>query len=100
MTVVAESEDTAERKLSEWLLRRGRHPTGRKEVTSVAQVQLQSGQRYDASIRRQGLGLAISNALVELQGGKIWVESAKGQGAAFFVELPVNGQAAAPHGHA
>jgi signal transduction histidine kinase len=35
-----------------------------------------------------GLGLAISRGLVELHGGRIWVESAKGGGASFFVRLP------------
>lgn len=37
-----------------------------------------------------GLGLAIVRSLVELHGGNIWVESAgEGQGATFFVELPL-----------
>ena len=35
-----------------------------------------------------GLGLAISRQLVELMGGKIWVESVLGQGSRFAFEIP------------
>jgi signal transduction histidine kinase len=39
--------------------------------------------------------LAISKRIIEMHGGKIWIESALGQGSTFFVMLPVNVEQAA-----
>jgi len=47
----------------------------------------------DGSIRRRyggsGLGLAISHRFVELHNGRMWFESAQGQGSTFHFTLPV-----------
>jgi two-component system NtrC family sensor kinase len=39
-----------------------------------------------------GLGLTVAYAIASEHGGRIWLESKKGQGASFFVELPISGQ--------
>jgi signal transduction histidine kinase/CheY-like chemotaxis protein len=59
-------------------------------------------QQLDPSIRRKhggtGLGLSISKSFVELHDGKMWVESARGDGTTFFFRLPVDPPATAPAG--
>jgi two-component system NtrC family sensor kinase len=39
-----------------------------------------------------GLGLSICYGIVEEHGGKIWAASAEGRGAAFTIDLPIDGQ--------
>ena len=50
--------------------------------------------QVDNSIRRKyggsGLGLTISKKLIELHGGKMWLESKVGQGTTFYFSLPLN----------
>jgi signal transduction histidine kinase len=36
-----------------------------------------------------GLGLTISRSLIQLMGGKIWVESVEGEGASFYFTIPI-----------
>lgn len=48
----------------------------------------------DQSEEGSGLGLPIAKDIIELHGGKIWVESQIGQGSRFVVRLPIRGEGA------
>jgi signal transduction histidine kinase len=50
---------------------------------------MQEDNSYTRSFEGCGLGLSISQGLVELLGGRLWVESESGKGSTFFFTLPL-----------
>jgi two-component system sensor histidine kinase KdpD len=56
------------------------------------------GRRHRFDTKGTGMGLAIAKGIAEAHGGRIWVESERGQGSVFYFSLPIAGAKIAAEG--
>lgn len=61
----------------------------KEDIPKVFDKFYQAGERFSTDISGTGLGLSIAKEIVELHGGRIWVESEKGNGAKFIFTIPL-----------
>ncbi len=69
-----------------------------EELSLVFQRFYQTGNPLTRQYNGFGLGLAVAKALVELHGGRIWLESASQRGSTIYLSLPheISSDASAP----
>lgn len=60
------------------------------EIGQIFEKYHQVSSGRNSGQKGTGLGLTICKKIVEAHGGRIWAESEKGKGAAFFFSLPCN----------
>lgn len=66
-----------------------------EHIAKLGQPFYQIDTRYARENEGAGLGLSIVRGLLDLQGGKLVIESEMGKGSIFTVSLPIDGEASA-----
>ncbi|MBI5573828.1 MAG: hybrid sensor histidine kinase/response regulator [Elusimicrobia bacterium] len=60
----------------------------KEEISRIFEKFYRVDDAVSQKTRGSGLGLSIAKGIVELHGGKIWVESAEGKGSKFIFSIP------------
>lgn len=61
-----------------------------KDLPNIGKNFFRASNVHLAKANGAGLGLGITRSLVELQGGRFWIESSPGQGSTFYLTIPVD----------
>lgn len=94
ITLLLEAEPATGATNDEPRLRFGVRDTGIGIAPGQQEAIFEDFSQANASTTRQyggtGLGLSIARNLVQLHGGRLWVESAEGRGSTFWFEIPAH----------
>jgi len=83
-------KDSGDQSITTWVIDTG-VGIPKDELDKVFDKFYQVSKSREVKSRGSGLGLAITKNLIELHGGKIWVESEEGKGSKFCFTLPTRG---------
>jgi signal transduction histidine kinase len=61
-----------------------------KDLQNIGKNFFRASNVHLAKANGAGLGLGITRSLVELQGGRFWIESSPVQGSTFYLTIPVD----------
>lgn len=61
-----------------------------KDLQNIGKNFFRASNVHLSKANGAGLGLSITRSLIELQGGRFWIESSPGQGSTFYLTIPVD----------